>query len=995
MTSFEHFDDVVELTHVRRTFAARVWLNASLEESLSVIHRIAIVIVLSALMPARLFAQGQAIDGIIEGSVRGDGTGAAVEGAIVKAFNAGTGYERAVKTDDAGRYGMPLMPPGEYVVMVDASTFATMSHTGLTLRAGQVLTVEFALPLASFSESVQVTAEQPAVEVGRTVQSNTYEERTVRAIPTVGRSILDFFVLQPGVNAPPISSGGSGTGTPTTVYGALGLRQMNVDGVSNNLQGGARNLVISQEAVQEFQTVTNFSAEFGRVAGGLQNAFTRSGGNVTRGSAYLFTRQRWLSETPFLLAPGAPKPAFERYNYGGTVGGSIVRDRSFYFVSYERWSQDLPVVSTITPENAQLLGIPASSIGAYTSTFRAHTVTARNDTQLSQNHRLSFRYNYYYDRESPLNGGLISREVSTRFDEDPYSYTAQLVSVLQPNLVNEARFLYANRGIENGVAADPDAPNINISGVGEFNGNSNGIRRTNERGVHVVDNITWTKGRHAIKAGIDLLPVTFRERTTNINGSFVFGGLAAVAGVRGAVSPLDQFLFTEAGAIDPATGRPYSYSRFTQSVGAEYFEASTFNQGYFIQDDFRLSDRLKVNVGLRYENFGRPDANPNPDLPLTGRFPSDGNNIAPRIGVAFDPAGDGRTVLRAGAGVYYNVLVAQTYNTFLRSNGLDVINVNVTPNTPGAPAFTRGKVPAPRDVGVISDVRAMAEDFEDVRVTSWFATVERELARSLGLSVTYQGNQARNLPLALNVNLAPAGTSPDGQPRWSTTGRPDPRYGNIFVSTSIGEQTYHGLVTVLSKRFSRGTSFQLSHHWSKADGAAFVNDFTGFGVFTSPSNPLDPEVDRGPSDFDMRQRFSATVLVEPRMAGLRGAASALLNGWQISSRIIASDGFRFNATTGQDGNGDTVFNDRPAGQTYNSFTLPGYVTFDVRFARLLNVGANRKIELIAEGFNLANRLNPTNVNRTWGPNATANATFNTPTGAETARQFQLAARFSF
>ena len=250
-----------------------------------------------------LWAQGQAIDGIIEGFVRGQADGGAIAGATVRAFNAATGYERSVLSDASGRYGMLLMPPGDYVVFVEAPQLATMSRDGLVLRAGQVLTVEFAMSTTAFSESVQVTAASPTVEVGRTVQSNTYDERTVRAVPTIGRSILDFFVLQPGVNAPPISSGGSGTGTPSTVYGGLGLRQMNVDGVSNNLQGGARNLVISQEAVQEFQTVSNFSAEFGRVAGGLQNALTRSGSNALRGSAYLFTRQDWLSAPPSCWRP--------------------------------------------------------------------------------------------------------------------------------------------------------------------------------------------------------------------------------------------------------------------------------------------------------------------------------------------------------------------------------------------------------------------------------------------------------------------------------------------------------------------------------------------------------------------------------------------------------------------------------------------------------------------------------------------------------------------
>ncbi len=584
--------------------------------------------------------------------------------------------------------------------------------------------------------------------------------------------------------------------------------------------------------------------------------------------------------------------------------------------------------------------------------------------------------------------------MSTRFDEDPYSYTAQLVSVLRPNLVNEARFLFATRGISNGVEADEFAPNINISGIGSFNGNANGTRVTSERGMHVINNLTWTTGRHSVKAGIDLLPVSFRERTTNINGSFVFGGLPAVAGARGAVSAPDQFLLTERREIDPATGRPYSYSRFTQSVGAEFFEARTFNQGYFVQDDFRVTDRLKLNLGLRYEHFGRPDANPNPDLPLTASFPSDTNNWAPRVGVAFDPSGNGRTVIRAGVGRYFNVLVAQTYNTFLRGNGRDVINLNVTPTTAGAPAFSRTRVTPPRDVAVISDVRVMAEDFEDLEVTSWFTTVERELANTLALSVTYQGNRARNLPLSLNVNLADAGTLPDGRRRYSTANRPDPRFGNIFVASSVGEQDYHGLVTVITKRFSRGLSFQFSHHLSETEGTAFVNDFIGFGILTLPSDPRDPGVDRGPSDFDMRQRFSGNMVIEPGEP-FAGGLGALLNNWQISGRIIASEGFRFNATTGQDTNGDTIFNDRPSGQDYNSYELPGYFTFDLRVGRQLPMGASRRLELIAEGFNLTNRRNITNVNRTYGPNPTANATFMTPTSAETARQFQLAARFSF
>ena len=368
----------------------------------------------------------------------------------------------------------------------------------------------------------------------------------MRAIPTVGRSILDFFVLQPGVNAPPISSGGSGTGTPRTVYGGLGLRQMNVDGVSNNLQGGARNLVISQEAVQEFQTVTNFSAEFGRVAGGIQNAFTRSGINRCMARRIMFTRQDWLAERPFLLAPDAPEPDFERYNYGATVGGPLVRDRRSSSSATSagrrtcRWSRPSPRQNAAAARHS---GVEHRRL--HLDVPRPHADRAQRHAALAEPPplvplQLLLRPRIAAERRPASRARC--RRASTRTRTRTRRSWCRCCG---PNLVNEARFLYADRSIENGVAADPDAPNIDISGIGSFNGNANGTRRTRERGVHIVDNLTWTKGRHALKVGLDLLPVTFRERTTNINGSFVFGGLAAVAGVRGAVTPLDQFLLTE------------------------------------------------------------------------------------------------------------------------------------------------------------------------------------------------------------------------------------------------------------------------------------------------------------------------------------------------------------------------------------------------------------------------------------------------------------------
>ncbi len=922
--------------------------------------------------------------------------GSALGQTKVRARNLSTGLEREALSSEQGAYTLPLLPPGKYSVTASQSGFETVTRPEVEIKAGQVLTVPFTLAPATVATEVQVTDTIPVVETGRTVVANTQEEVIVRNIPTIGRSIQDFYTLQPGVLARPLSTGGSGTGTATTVYGGLGLRQINVDGVSNQLQGGARNIVISQEAIQEFQTVTNFSAEFGRVGGGLQNAFTRSGSNDLHASAFLFARHKVLSAKPQLLRPDQPQPDFARYNFGGTIAGAFQKDKLFYFGTYERWFQDLPQVLTVTPANAAALGIPTSSIGVQNAGFRAHTSTYKMDWLLAPKHRLSLRHNYYFDRESPLGSGLVSFETLARFDEDPWAATGQLVSTFSPTVLNEFRFLFANRPISNGVP-NPDAPNINIQGIASFNGNSNGNRTTNERGYQIINNTTLLRGRHTIKFGVDLLPVNFKERLTNINGQFVFGGLPAVAGVRGAVSALDQFLFTERRLIDPATNQPYSYTRFTQSVGREFYDASVLNQGYFIQDDLRLTANLKLNFGLRYELFTRPSAIPNPDLALTANIPQDRNNWAPRAGLAWDLSGDGKTVLRVGGGVYYNTTVAQTWNNFFRGNGVEVVNLNVTPTDPGAPAFTRGRVsPLAGARRPVTDVRAVAPAFDDLTTYNYFATLEREFLPNWGVSVTYQGTRGRNLPVSLNTNLRNTGTTlADGRSLWSSTNRPDPRFGNIFISESIGTSNYDGLTFVLNKRYAKGLSLQASYQYSKSYGFFFADDFTGFGIFTSPTDPRTLNFDGGPGDFDMRHRFLLTGTWEPTIQSGPAAMKTLVNGWMLSSRVIAQSGFSFNATTGRDENGDTVLNDRPLGIPYNAFKLPNYNTVDFRLTRNFRFRERNRLEFIIETFNIANTVNVTNVNRVWGFNPVANANFRTPTAAENARQFQLALRWSF
>jgi hypothetical protein len=954
-----------------------------------------------ALSSPRLFAQSQAIDGNIEGYVRAlDGSN--LSSAQIRVTNTQTGLKREAISDDEGYFRVQILPPGTYSVSISKDGFASQQQDGIMLAAGQAQTLRIALAVGSVATSVEVTAEMPVIETARTnAYNNIYGSREVPNIPVPGRSFLDLFVVNPIVNAPPLSTGGSGTGTPSVSFGGLGFRQMNVDGVSNNVQGGARNLVISEDALSEVQVVTNYSAEFGRQAALMLNALSKSGSNDLHMSGFLFARNKALSERPFLLSSTTPTPQFSRYNYGGTASGPLRRNKAFLFGSYERWQQDAPQVSTFGGATqsavAAQLGIAPADIASFNGSFRAHTLTLKGDVQLNESNRLTLRYNYYRDRESPLGSGQITRQVASRFDENPQSGTLQLVTTLGANKLNEFRFLGIKRDISNGVIS-PLTPQITISGIGSYNGNQDGTFSSYESGYQFVDNFTWNLGNHSLKAGVELLPNSFRERTRNLNGTFTFTGLSA-SGTRGSVTPLQQAVNALNNVVDPSTGLPYTYTQYTRATGNEFTTSQVLAQGYFVQDDWRVNSRLKLTYGLRYELFLRPSGALNPAYPATGTIPQDMNNFAPRVALAFDPFGDGKTVLRGGYGIYYNTTVAQTFNTFRRGNGLAVRNLTVTPTQTGAPAFTTGPVSTSGAAALLpSDLYVYASEFQDPMVHSYFATVEHQLMSGQSLSLSYFGNRAKNLPYTMPSNLAVVGTAPNGGPLYGgTKNRPNAAFGNIYTANSNGYQNYNGFVAMLTQRARWGLSFQAAYNYQNVRGLSYLNGssaFTNFGVLNTPSNPANPSQDAGPGDFSQPHRVTFTAVYDTHYSLASRRMQELVNGWTISSRIVGQSGLPFNPLTGSDNNGDLIFNDRPVGYGYNSFRLPSYIEADFRIARDFHIHDRNTIQLIGEVFNAPNRLNVTGVNRTFGSGPTANATFNTPTSAETARQFQLGIRFN-
>ncbi len=280
-------------------------------------------------------------------------------------------------------------------------------------------------------------------------------------------------------------------------------------------------------------------------------------------------------------------------------------------------------------------------------------------------------------------------------------------------------------------------------------------------------------------------------------------------------------------------------------------------------------------------------------------------------------------------------------------------------------------------------------------VHQYFVTFERQLMRDQSLAVSYFGNHAVDLPYSIPSNLTVTGTAANGGPQYGgTTNRPNPAFGNIYTAGSAGYQNYNGFLLVLTQRARHGLSFQAAYNAQHVRGLSYTNNFTNFGALTTPSNPANPSADVGPGDFSQPNRFTLTAVYNTAFPMDNALAARLMNGWTLTSRTVAQSGLPFSPVTGQDNNGDLIFNDRPVGYGYNSFRLPAYVEADFRVSRDVHMSERNTIQVAAEVFNAPNRLNATNVNRTFGPGTTPNSTFNTATAAETARQFQLSIRFT-
>jgi hypothetical protein len=980
-----------------------------MRKSLALTKFVVSFLVLSAVIAAGFIsvsAQSQALNGQIEGVVT-DSTGAAVAGATVTVRNLESGSERTMTTDNGGLFRFPLLPLGGYRVTIEAPNFKRLVREGVTLTTGQVATINVSMEAGGLSETVTVNLDSPIADAGKIDVGRVMNLRETQNLPLVSRNPYNYALLQSNV-----------TGRPNIEFGVPRInangytRRTNyqLDGNSNTQadRGGIRLMPISDTFISEVQLVTNgFAAEFGGTPGLIMNAVTPSGTNGLHGSASYRFRRTAMSSRPFNLAPTAVKPETKVDNITGAVGGPIIKDRWHFYAGYEWVNRDLggepQRTITISDANKAALiaaGVPASAFPtAIPTAQKVNFFIIRTDAQINNANRLSVRFNYFKNL-SPDNigGGVNTLQRSIDFDDKSYSIGAQLASVIRPTILNEFRFQYAKRDSRNVANANSGTgPSIVITGIANFGAPENDDTIAPlETMTQFQDNLSWQIGDHGIKfgGGINRIDDT---RRSNVFARYTFPSIQAYLDAKNGVNVR-------------------SYTNYVEAFGNPDIEYKSTFYNLFAQDDWRVTRRLKLNFGVRYDLYDIPKANAASPFSASQKFKVDKNNFAPRFGIVYGlREGKRPTVIRASAGLYYDTVYLDFYLRALQNNGSpSYFNFTFAPATAGSPAFptTLGSLPAGTALPVQS-IETIAPDFQNMYATHANFQIEQALMADLSLTAGYIHSSGRHIPLYRNINrINPTGTLADGRPIYSNTvnatTRLDPRFNNILLAESVGNSTYNAFTLQLNKRFSKGYQFSVNYTLSKGEDDApeqnLVATQVGNLVVQDPSNR---KRDFGPSLADQRHTFVMSFVGRPQFNFENKALKYLVNNNQFGVIATANSGERFNVIAATDINLDGFTgSDNPVGIGRNSGVTPKQLNVDLRYSRFFNFTERFKLEAFGEFLNLFNINSIYQLNSlTVTTDAAGNPTGPIPTPALRkasnqvtsldSRQFQIGFKFIF
>ena len=962
-------------------------------------YLLALLLVVMCAWAGPALAQSQAVNGSIEGTVK-DIQGAVLPGVTVTLVNIDTGTQRVVETNNSGLYRAALLPLGKYKLMFQLNGFSRLEQTEVELTAGLALVLNETLKVSTVSEAITVTAETPAVDLGKIDMGRNINEREVKNLPLVSRNPYNFALLEPGV----IGNENSEFGVPRfSANGALLRINYQVDGNTNTQKdrAGLRLMPMSEVMISEVKIVTSgYAPEFGQTTGVVYNAITPSGTNTIKGDGAYRFRRTPMTATPFYLAAGAAQPQENLDIFTGDVGGPIIKNTLHYYAGFEHTYRDMQRVITIDPAVAASVGVEPQpgAVPAYQSvTF----FIGKGDWQISPGQAFTLRLNTFKNN-NPYNmggGGNTAVERSVDYTDKMFSIGGQLVSTLGPSRLNEMRVQWAQRHNNRVPSANAaTGPAVNISGSISFGAPVDSGTEFQQDIYQFIDNFTLMRGNHSYKAGIDYQYVK-DFRGVNETPVYTFGTTAAYNAALAGTSPL-------------------GYSTFAQTVGVPTLNFNDSLFSAFVQDDWRLSSSFKMVYGARYDLYLYPGGVPNATYALQQHFNIDKNNVAPRVGFAWTIGADQKTVLRASTGIMYDqpllAIVEQSYTQSSNPSRLSV-NLNGTGNSggasPGAPPFPASLSNPPPGYTIPLSSRtifAMDPNFVTGRTFQNNIQLQRGIGRDYSAAIGFIYSRGYNLPTVLDNNLLATGTFlADGRNVFSTavnaSTRVDPNFNHIQVAQSIGDSTYKGLTLQFGKRWSHNIQYDFNYTLARGiDNAVMTSTLAQQGD-DAPSDPLNLGRDRGPNALDIRHTFNASVVA--MSSWHRGSAfwQHFLSNNQMGLILQFNSGSDFTVRSNLDLNKDATGNDRPLFVGRNSMYLPPRYNTNLRYSRFFTISGARRFEFQAEFQNLFNTLQVSTVNRTINVNADGSPILPIPatggdfpgTAAYEQRKFQIGLKFYF
>lgn len=994
---------------------------------------LALLLTLMALCGLGSAAFAQTDQGRIVGTVK-DQAGAVIANATVAVKNERTGDERTVIANQEGAFAVTNLKPSSYRIIVTAANFAKTEYTSIELVVGQELDLSVELKPVGATESVTIIGgDDAALDTSSARMGANVNQQEVQGLPLNGRQLSQLYLQAPGA-----LNSGSGTFSDIRFSGrAVQQNAIRYDGVEGtaiidsspgNLNGEIPSpfrLQASLENVQEFRVDSNsYPAEYGTGTGGQVSVVTKSGSNKFHGSVFEYMRNDKLDARNWF--DRATKSPLKLNQFGASLGGPIIKDKFFYFFSYDQQKRDFPGLGIFGAPNyldgvnrttLTGKGLTAGQIDETLAFITSLTGTVprkgdqllllpKLDWQINSKNNFSINYNRLR-WDSPA--GVQTQATNTRgrasFGDDFVKVdwgTIRLTSTIKPTLINEFRVQYA-RDLEQQISQTPLAgePRTALNGSAPDVGLQNGLnfgkpnfleRKSypNEKRTQFTDNVTASLGANTLKFGVDINRVT--DELSNLfteSGSFFYNNLNDfIIDYVNWKTPLAATL-TCAGSTR-LRGKCYS-GNYVQGFGATGAEFSTTDYNFYAQYDWKFLPRVTFNGGLRYEYQKLPDAQlPNPSsatIPNTGyslnqatsSLPSDSNNFGPRVGFAVAVTDDGKTSVRGGYGLYFGRTINSTiYNALLNTGAAGgQFQVSLQPTAATAPIFPNVLTTVPTGAG---EIQYFSPDFGNSAIHQADVIFEREVLRNTNVSVSYLFSLGRNLPIFIDRNLnVPTETrtfTVNGGPLNGQTfnipvftgARPNTSFTRLTEIASLVKSEYNALVLQANRRLTGGFQLLASYTLSKAtDDNQTSQTFTTGNV---PFNIFDIQAERGRSRFDRRHKFVASAIYAPRLKADNKVVTALIDGWSIAPIFQLYTGLPYDGLVSGNLTGGTVGGLNGAGSSNNrlpllernAFTAPGVKNFDLRLSRKFYIKEKMNIEFLGEAFNVLNRTQFTGVN---------------------------------